>query len=175
MDIQKLVVALGFGIMLLLGTNQTAAQNGSDVSIDVSTGINVSAEVVSTVEMITLQSMNLAGSEARNGIIRINPQQSSNAGKMMAVGSPNSDIRISFLPRRELTRAQGTESLMFRYSVAVNSEEDQTTAELLNQENRDFSLNDEGQLFLWIGGNVDISTATPGNYQGEFTLDIEYI
>jgi len=172
MHIKRLAIALGFCVSLIMPVNQAMAQNGNN---DVSISVSASAEVISTIEMVTLQSMNLGDSEERNGVVRINPQQSANAGKMMAIGTPNSDVRISFLPRRELTRSEGTENLLFRYDVAVNTEEDQSTAEILNQENRDFSLNEEGRLYLWIGGNVDISTATPGNYQGEFTLDIEYI
>jgi hypothetical protein len=171
MHIRQLAIAFGLCISLLMAADHATAQNGTenDVSID------VSARVISTIEMVTLQSMSLRDAEERNGMIRVNPRQNSNAGKMMAIGTPNSDVRISFLPRRELTRTQGTEQLLFSYNVAVNTEEEQSTAEILNQENRDFSFNEEGRLYLWIGGNVDISTATPGNYRGEFTLDIEYI
>ena len=171
MHIKQLAIAFGLCISLLMAADHATAQNGTEDDVSIS----VSAQVISTIEMITMQSMSLRDAEERNGIIRINPRQNPNAGKMMAIGTPNSDVSISFLPRRELTRSEGTENLLFRYDVAVNTEEDQSTAEMLNQENRDFSLNEEGRLYLWIGGNVDISTATPGNYQGEFTLDIEYI
>jgi len=125
--------------------------------------------------MVTIQSMNLARSEGRNGIININPQQSANAGKMIAIGAPNSDIRISFLQERELSHQEGTERLQFQYEVAGNTQDDQSSAEILNRENRDFRFNENGRFYLWIGGSVDISAAAPGNYKGEFTLDIEYI
>lgn len=137
--------------------------------------ISVSAKVISTIEMITIQSMNLSKAQAINNRIQINPQTSSNAGKMIAIGTPKSDIRISFLQQRELTRSNGSESLQFNYKVAGNTRDDQSTAEMLDHENRDFEFNDQGRFYLWIGGDVDISTATPGNYQGEFTLEIEYI
>jgi len=146
------------------------AQNvASDVSID------VSAQVISSIEMITIQSMQLNGAETENNRIQINPQASANAGKMIAIGTPNSDIRISFLQQRELTRRNGSESLIFNYQLAGNAQDDQATAEILDSENRDFQFNSEGRFYIWVGGNVDISTATPGNYQGEFTLEIDYI
>ncbi len=137
--------------------------------------INVSANVTSSIEMITLRSMQLSDDDVQNDIIRIDPTTSPNAGKMVAYGNPNSDIRISYLPTRELTHVQGTETLSFSYQVAGNQQEDQGTAERLEVENRDFSFNEDGQFYLWIGGSVNISTAVPGNYQGEFTLEIEYI
>lgn len=168
MKTNQLAAFISFLTIFVLVAIPASAQN-SDVSID------VSAEVISTIEMITLQSMNLTDAEEQNGIISINPRQSANTGKMVAIGTPNSDIRISYLPQRELTRQRGTETLLFEYEVSANTQDEQSTSEILDQENRDFEFNDQGRLYLWIGGNVDISTATPGNYQGEFTLDIEYI
>jgi len=158
-----------FAGLIISSAQPSIAQSDSDISVD------VSAQVISSIEMITIESMQLVNSEARNGIITINPQQSANAGKMVAIGTPNSDIRISYLQQRELTQEQGTETLLFEYIVVGNNQDDQASAERLNSESRDFEFNDEGRFYLWIGGQVDISTATPGNYQGEFTLDIEYI
>ncbi|MGM0547602.1 MAG: DUF4402 domain-containing protein [Bacteroidota bacterium] len=158
--------------MLHFQSNIAYAQNGNN---DNEININVSAEVISTVEMITIQSMNLSGAEAENDRIEIDPQNSANAGKMIAIGTPNSDIRVSYLEQRELTHRQGSETLQFNYQVAGSTEDDQSTAELLDRENRDFEFNGEGRFYLWIGGNVDISAANPGNYEGEFTVDIEYI
>ncbi|MEL7834048.1 hypothetical protein [Fodinibius sp. Rm-B-1B1-1] len=158
-------------LFLFLPSLALSQNNNSNSEVS----INVSAQVISSIEMITIQSMNLSQAENDNDRITIDPQNSSNAGKMIAIGTPNSDIRISYLEQRELTRRQGSETLIFNYQIAGNTEDDQSTAELLNRENRDFEFNEQGQFYLWIGGNVDISTATPGNYEGEFTVDIEYI
>ncbi|HEX6983638.1 MAG TPA: DUF4402 domain-containing protein [Balneolaceae bacterium] len=137
--------------------------------------ISVSAKVVSSVELLTIQSLKLSQAEVQNGQIRIDPLNSANAAKMIAIGNPNSDIRISFIKARELTHRESPETLLFHYRVAGNSVNDQTTAELLNQDNRDFEFNSNGKFFIWIGGSVDISNAAPGNYQGEFTIEIVYI
>ena len=161
--------------LFLIGffASPTFAQDNGNGSQDVS--INVSAEVISSIEMITIKSINLSEAEAFNNRIQIDPQRSTNAGKMIAIGTPNSDIRISFLQQRELTQRRGSDNLLFNYEVAGNDQDDQSTAEILDGENRDFEFNDEGRFYLWIGGTVDISVASPGNYQGEFTLEIEYI
>lgn len=128
-----------------------------------------------SVELITIQSMNLSGEDVENNIITINPQVSGNAGKMIAIGSPDSEISISFLESRELVHSSGSGTLTFNYRIAGNGIDDQSTAEILDRENRELEFNDEGQFYLWIGGSVDISTAEPGSYRGEFTLEIEYI
>ncbi len=164
-----LLLIVSWGFLITQPVSAYAQNSNSEISI------NVSAEVISTIEMITIRSMNLSGAEAENDRIQINPRNSINAGKMIAIGTPNTDIRISFLEQRELTRQRGTENLLFNYQVAGNTKDDQSTAEILDNENRNFEFNEQGRFYLWIGGNVDISTANPGNYQGEFTLEIEYI
>lgn len=164
--------AILLGTFLLFNiTVPVPAQDNSNNEVS----FNVSTNVISSIEIVTIQSMDLSGAETTNDQIQINPQNSSNAGKMIAIGNPNSDIRISFLQQRELSRVQGPGTLLFNYEVAGNDQDDQASAELLNRENRDFELNENGRFYLWIGGSVDISTAAPGNYEGEFTLDIEYI
>lgn len=164
-----LFTAAFLGCSFLQPDTATAQNSDSDISI------NVSAEVVSTIEIITIQSMQLSGAEAKNDRITINPRNSANAGKMIAIGNPSSEIRISYLKQRELSQVQGAETLIFDYQLAGNTEDDQSTAQLLDRENRDFKFNGDGRFYLWIGGSVDISTASPGNYEGEFTVDIEYI
>jgi hypothetical protein len=36
-------------------------------------------------------------------------------------------------------------------------------------------FNEKGEYYLWLGGKVDLSKARPGSYDGEFTIQIEYI
>lgn len=141
----------------------------TDISID------VSAQVVGSVELLTVQSIQLSQAEAQNQIIRIDPRFSANAGKMIAIGSPNSNIRVRFIKNQQLTRQKGLNTLLFQYEVAVNTINDQATAELLKEVNRDFSFNSDGRLYIWIGGRVDVSAAAPGNYEGEFSIQITYI
>lgn len=153
-----------------VGLSTAIAQNSSSQF-----SINVSAEVISSVEMITIRSMDLTGLEAENNRIQIDPKNSPRAGKMVAVGNPNKKIRISFLANQELNQRNGSQTLRFQYRVTGNIKDDQATAEQLGSENHNFRLNDNGRFYLWIGGETDISTVSPGNYQGEFSLEIEYL
>lgn len=165
MQLCRLLIIICF--LKVLSISQLQAQHEMNVII--------SASVSGSVELISIKSMTLSGTDAQNGIITINPLTSANAGKMIATGSPNLNIRISYLRRRELTRVEGNSTLIFNYNLAGNTLDDQSSATPLDNENRDFEFNDQGRFYIWLGGSVDISKALPGSYQGEFTLEIEYI
>ena len=137
--------------------------------------IGVTTRLLSSIELVTIQSMRISQAEARNNLIDISPTRSDLAGKMIALGNANAAIRISFFPTQQLKSESGNQTLTFTYKVAGNTEDDQATAEQLDGDNRDLNLNREGKFYIWIGGSVDIGNALPGNYRGEFTLEVEYI
>lgn len=165
-------ILLALVIMILLPERAPAQTRGNNLKLSV----DVSATVLaSSIEIITLRSINLSEADRRGNIITVDPASSTNAGKMVAVGTPYREFRISFFRQHELTHANSSNNLTFYYSVAGYKDDDQTTAELLDQDNRAFEFNEEGRFYLWVGGRVDITNAAPGTYQGEFTLEIDYI
>lgn len=150
------------------------AQNRENSSQSVT--ISVSATVMGgTVEMITIQSMDFENIEREESVIRVDPITSERAGKMIARGDPNANFRIDYIRQRELANLEGEGLLYFNYEVAGSRIDDQETAELFNQDIRDLQFNDEGEFYIWIGGSVDLGEVNPGSYQGEFTIEIEYI
>ncbi|MDG5766028.1 hypothetical protein QA596_01025 [Balneolales bacterium ANBcel1] len=167
-------------VLLFLPSVPALAQNGfNGNNDDVTATISVSASVTATtdmeVAMITLRDIVLDRQVTREEEIVVDPMTSINAGQMRAEGEPNAEVRISFLQERELTRIGGGETLTFFYEVAGNDIDDQPSSELLELENRDFQLNEDGEYYFWIGGRVDIRGATQGAYDGEFTVEIEYL
>ena len=147
----------------------TVAQSQQNVSI------NVSATVAGTVEMITINTVDFDDIEQEGSVIRVDPIFGERAGKMVARGAANAEFRVDYIRQRELTNTDGDGFIFFNYEVAGNSIDDQETAELLDQDIRDLQFNDEGEFYFWIGGTVDLSDINPGSYQGEFTIEIEYI
>lgn len=151
---------------------QLIAQSGNNShSVD----INVNAQVIETINMTTIRDMRFGDVQPGQQEINISPVNDPNAGKMIASGTPEARIRVSFLQEWELSNDRGGESLTFFYRVAGNTSDDQSTAELLQTDNRDLYFNSDGEFYFWIGGRVDITNASPGNYEGEFTIEIEYI
>lgn len=137
--------------------------------------INISATVDGTIELVTIQTLDLQNADIQDGTIQINPILSSNAGNMVARGNPGSNFRLNYLETRELTNIEGTGVLFFAYQIAGNAIDEQNSAELLDQESRELQFNDEGEFHIWIGGRIDLTNAVPGNYEGDFSIEIEYI
>lgn len=137
--------------------------------------INITANVESTIELITIQTLDFQNSDRQDNTIQINPVTSPRAGIMVARGNSQSEFRLNYLRTRELTNTEGTGVLFFEYSVAGNTIDEQNTAEVLDQEVRELQFNDDGEFYIWVGGRVDLTNASPGTYEGDFTIEIEYI
>lgn len=162
-------IIIGCIPLQMVGQDQNSSNGDSD-------RITVNARVVAEgIEMTTIRDMRFGKVQPGQQEISISPLRDPNAGKMVASGIPDERIRVSFLREWQLTNDQGGEPLTFSYRVAGNSIDDQNTSELLETNNRNLRFNSEGEFYFWIGGRVNISNASPGNYEGEFTIEIEYI
>lgn len=137
--------------------------------------ISISATVQSSIELITLSDINIGSVQPSQFEIYVEPNRDAGAGSMIARGLPESGISISYVEEHILTHAESNETLTFYYQVAGNSEDNQTAAEILDGFSRDLNFNAEGEFFLWVGGRVNIQNAVHGQYEGEFTIEIEYI
>lgn len=137
--------------------------------------ISVSAQVQGTVEFFTIQTMDFQNIEREDNIVQVDPVESPRAGKMVARGTPGAEFRLDYLRERELINTEGPGVLLFNYIVAGNSIDEQESAEPLDQDVRDLVFNSEGEYYIWVGGNVDLSEIEPGSYEGEFNIEIVYI
>lgn len=137
--------------------------------------ISVSAQVSSATELFTIQTVDFRYEDVELNILSIDPISNPSAGKMVARGMPDTGMRISFLQSRELVNVTTNHVLFFEYFVAGNEQDEQQTSELINPDNRDLVFNEDGEFYIWVGGRVDLSTAQPGSYEGEFNIEIEYI
>lgn len=158
-------------IFLFVSSPFIAAQDNNGISAQV----NVSADVIQSIELITVNSMRFGNAQPGQREIYVNPINSLNAGFMIAVGTPDAEFRLNYLPERELTQIDGNATLTFTYEISGNSEENQSTSELLELDNRNIRFNTEGRYYIWVGGRVNLENAAPGNYEGDFTIEIDYI
>lgn len=157
-------------ILLFVYTEISCAQQNSGQRVSVT----ISAEIISSIDLITVRPIDFRNTGRNDGAITINPVSSGRAGKMIAQGTPGASFRITFLRQRDLVNIDGDNVLFFSYMVSGNVEDDQSTSELLEDDNRALQFNESGQFFIWVGGDVNLQSAPPGNYEGEFTLEIEY-
>lgn len=158
-------------LLLFLFSSEIKAQTNEPQSISIS----ISAQIAPTIELFTVQTVDFRYEDMEQNILAIDPVLNPSAGKMVARGAPDMEIRINFLQSRELVNNETNHVLFFEYFVAGNELNEQETSELLQPDNRSLSFNADGEFYIWVGGRVDLSTAEPGRYEGEFSIEIEYI
>lgn len=158
----------------LLTSLPVFAQNGQDNQV-FSASINVNAVVIPSIELVTVNSMTFGNLQPGQREVYVNPINSLNAGFMIAIGMPQSEFRLNYLPERELTQIDGDGTLTFEYELSGNTEENQSTSELLELDNRNIRFNNAGRYYIWVGGRLNLENAQPGNYEGDFTIEIDYI
>ncbi len=152
------------------------AQNQNNTGTSVS--ISASATVISNnIEVETISDMGiLDASQLQDGLeITINPVFDAEAGIMRARGQANAQIRVSYIEEMEIARREGPGSLFFVYEISGYPGNNQRESELLDLIERELRFNEDGEFYFWIGGHIDLSEAVPGNYDGEFTIEIEYM
>lgn len=156
---------------LIYGTSfsQIGAENA------ISASIQMSSKVLPSIQLITVNSMTFGNTQPGQKEIYVNPISDINAGFMVATGTPGTEFRLEYLQQRTLTNTSGSGSLTFTYEISGNEIEDQSSSELFENANRSIRFNSEGRFYLWIGGRVNLSNARPGNYEGDFTIEIDYI
>lgn len=156
---------------IFVGAQQLFAQQSSSVSAQV----NVSANVIQSIELITVNSMTFGNSQPGQVEINVNPVNDVNAGFMIALGTPDAEFRLDYFQERQLSQIEGNGFLTFEYILSGNDIEDQSSSELLQTDNRSIRFNSEGRYYIWVGGRVNLENANPGNYEGDFTIEIDYI
>lgn len=137
--------------------------------------VNISAEVVQSIQLITVNAMTFGNIQPGQLEIYVNPINDVNAGYMIAVGTPEAEFRLDYLTTRNLTNVENEGFLIFQYELSGNDNEDQASSELIDNNNRTIRFNSDGRYYIWVGGRVDLENATPGSYEGDFTIEIDYI
>ncbi len=159
-------------ILLFISLLCTQSVQGQD---QFSATVSTSARVVHSIELVTIKTLSIGSLQPGQVEIYVNPINNVNAGFMIAQGIPGAEFRLNYLPQRELTQIDGDGTLIFTYEISGNSVENQSTSEILEYDNRSLEFNEEGRYYIWIGGRINLENATPGNYEGDFTIEIDYI
>lgn len=156
--------------ILFISTN-TYSQNQEGVSGN----IDVSATVIQSIELITVNTMTFGRVRPGQNEVYVNPIIDSNAGFLIAVGTPQAQFRIDYNETVVLTNQQETGRLEFIYEISRNDIEEQSTSLLIENQDETLRFNVDGNYYFWVGGRVNLENAEPGNYRGEFRIEIDYI
>ena len=162
----------GLFIFLLVQTSMMlSAQSKTSVTI------KAQAEVIdqSGIELVTIKNMEIDLSMAHDGKIYVSALHDTQAAMMMVKGRANARFRIKFAPIVEITNSAGNGTLLLKYEMYGYSSDNQGAGEPIDATERILQMSSDSKYYFWVGGRIDISNARPGNYDGEFTIEIEYI
>ena len=153
-----------------------AAQAQVDDTRKANLSVRASATVTDNLQMLTIRNLDLISPVVENDRIIVSPTTSSYAGMFKILGNPRSRVRITFLQTEILTeQREGLGEVAAQYFVSEAFEDTQVQSTPLQLGEGNVRLSERGELFLWLGANLDLSRARPGLYLSEFILELEYI
>ena len=97
------------------------------------------------------------------------------AGLIIAQGIPQRSFRVVVPRVSKMTNTDTNSALEVQLLVSHNSAPEQSSSEYLRETIREFTLNEDGEYFFWIGGSINISDVEDGAYEGQFILELEYL
>ncbi|MEQ9308782.1 MAG: hypothetical protein RLN90_04955 [Balneolaceae bacterium] len=160
-------------LTILLAFSSVSAE--AQIKESVTATVSISTIMVQSIELITVKSMSFGSIQPGQQEVYVNPVSDVNSGYMIAVGTPGAEFRLDYFQERTLFHSDGGQNLTFEYEISANEIEDQASSELLDFNARSLTFTQEGVYHIWVGGRVNIENAEPGNYEGDFTIEIDYI
>lgn len=160
-------------ILLALSAMTLNAQELNYSAISIKTQATVVDK--SQIELVTIKNIDIDESAAVNGIIYVSPKYDSKAAVMMVKGKSNAKIRVKFPPVVEIMNTTGSGRLLLHYEIYGYPGDNQSASQPIDAVENTLQMSSDRKYFFWIGGRIDINQASPGSYDGEFTIQIEYI
>lgn len=136
--------------------------------------VSASATIIDNLSLITMRDINLASPTAVENKIFISPITSPFSGLMRINGRPGASIRITYLSTETLLEQKGTGGVVQAvYKISGYESDNQAASILLDIGEANVRLGKDGTYFIWLGANIDITKATPGEYISEFIIEME--
>lgn len=136
--------------------------------------INISATVVEQIEVITLSDIDagivLPGQEEK----LISPITDDGAGVLRLEGQGNSSIQVSYSKQVTMTNLSTNQPLLMNYLLSGGPENNQSASALFTSNPATVVLNTEGVYFIWIGVRFSLENLVPGQYDGDFIVEVDY-
>lgn len=139
--------------------------------------IKVTASVpdISEIDIIVVNALTIDETKAVNGRLIVQPDKDAEAGMIRIKGSPLARFSLLFMDFMELGQVNTDESLRFKFKISGYHKDNQQASQYLDPLIRELNFSDTGEYFLWIGGEMNLSGINPGNYEGIFAFEIEYL
>ncbi len=157
-------------ISVFIGLLTLGMAQGDNPSVE----MHITATVVDQIEVITIADIDagtiLAGEEEKE----INPILDAGAGILRLEGQRNSSVQISYSKQITMTNLLTNEPLLMNYILSGGVEDNQSVSELFITNPVSVTLNSEGVYFVWVGCRFSLLGLVPGQYDGDFLIEVDY-
>jgi hypothetical protein len=159
-------------LFFVLAKHSTLAQiNGRIATLTV----KASATVTDNLQMLTIRNIDLVNPGINGNQITVSPITSSFSGMFKITGNPRGKVRVTYLQNEVLKeQSEGIGTVKVRFEISGAPQDTQFQSTLLTVGEANISLSEKGEFFIWLGGVLDVSLATPGIYLSEFLIELEY-
>ncbi len=141
---------------------------------DAGVKVRIEATVVDYIEMITLADIDVGTVIPSDDILRLDPRNDQGAGLMLVQGRSEATIQISYSKQVEMINVQSATTLTVDYEVSGNGNNEQSSSVLFTSNPETVILNRDGEYYLWIGCAFSLSQLVPGQYDGDFVIEVDY-
>jgi len=156
-------------LIVMLSIGYADGRNGNpDVKV------RIAATVVDYLEMITLSDIDVGTVIPGDDILRLDPRNDTGAGMIKIRGRRNSSIQLSYSAQVEMVNLTTNTTLAVNYSVAGNTDNNQSASDTFTINPTTVTLNNSGEYFLWIGCEFSLLNLSPGQYDGDFVVEVDY-
>jgi len=157
-------------MMIMLFSSLYAFSQGESSKLSLS----VQATVVPLIEIITLADIDVGIIAPGDGILKVDPRFDQGAGIMKVEGNENSIVHVSYSPLIEMVNAQSNTTLVVRYALSGGGENNQSASDLFVTNPANVMLSNSGEYYIWIGCEFSLFSLVPGQYDGDFVLEVDY-
>jgi hypothetical protein len=168
--------------LLILGMPFAAhAQLNGPGSAEIAvTGKVIPARSTQQLSFETLSDVNFIQLNEDDTEISVDPIRDASAGDsgpghIVAKGQPGALFRLTYSRTVVLRNTTDNTTVTVEYLMSAYPTDEQRNSTYVLETSPQFRLNEQGEYHFWLGGRLSLQGVTDGDYEGEFTMDVEYI
>jgi len=134
----------------------------------------VTAEVIDFIDVVTLADIQVGQVQPSQEMVVLDPRQDAGAGLLMLRGRAGGSVRIAYTQQVQMRNLETNSILTVDYAISGNMLNDQAASKLLTTNPELIVLSDDGEYYVWIGCSFSLNDVQPGQYDGDFVVEVEY-
>jgi hypothetical protein len=138
--------------------------------------VTARAVIMDNLMLYTMRDLDLMNPTTEGSRLFVSPLESPFSGQFRINGSALTSVRVTYLIYEDIQEASGNGGIVNARYLLSGLPRDNQFQSMLFAPTGEFNiqLGGDGQYFLWIGADLDLSRALPGEYFSEFIIEMEY-